>query len=65
MQEKESVKNARIFNRKMPYAGRQLDLKQLLDNIGNPTDKQVGFFKITLINELVRCDFLNQPKWSE
>ena len=33
--------------------------------IGNPTDKRVGFFKITLINELVRCDFLNQPKWSE
>ena len=36
-----------------------------LDYIGNPTDKRVGFFKITLINELVRCDFLNQPKWSE
>ena len=36
-----------------------------LNIIGNPTDKRVGFFKITLINELVRCDFLNQPKWSE
>ena len=35
------------------------------DTIGNPTDKRVRFFKITLINELVRCDFLNQPKWSE
>ena len=29
MREKESVKNARIFNRKMPYAGSQLDLEQL------------------------------------
>ena len=27
-------------------------LKQWMDFIGNPTDKRVGFFKITLINEL-------------